>query len=120
MSIPEGGAAVGIGANDGGGPRSHPAFAPEPADLVKLPSVTAGQADSARPAGRAGEPLIGRVIEPLADGLYRVELADGHKVLVHLAGKARIQAVRILPGDRVELELSAADPGRGRILRRLA
>jgi len=66
------------------------------------------------------EPLIGRVIEPLPDSLYRVELDDGHRVLCHPAGKARLQAVRILPGDRVHVELSAADPGRGRILQRLA
>lgn len=66
------------------------------------------------------EPLIGRVIEPLPDSLYRVELEDGHRVLCHPAGKARLQAVRILPGDRVHIELSAADPGRGRILQRLA
>jgi translation initiation factor IF-1 len=67
-----------------------------------------------------GEPLVGRVIEPLPDALYRVELDSGHKVLCHPAGKARLQAVRILPGDRVQVELSAADPGRGRILQRLA
>ena len=65
------------------------------------------------------EPLVGRVIEPLPDALYRVELDGGHKVLCHLAGKARLHAVRILPGDRVQVQLSAADPGRGRILQRL-
>ena len=99
---------------------SEQRFAPEDGDLVNSPSVTAGQADSTRPTVGSREPLIGRVIEPLPDALYRVELSDGHKVLVHPAGKARFQAVRILPGDRVEVELSAADPGRGRILRRLA
>ncbi|HYA00610.1 MAG TPA: hypothetical protein VEK76_09695, partial [Candidatus Binatia bacterium] len=52
---------------------------------------------------RADEPLVGRVIEPLPDALYRVELASGHKVLCHPAGKARLQAVRILPGDRVQV-----------------
>ncbi len=88
--------------------------------LVYSAPVAARQPDSARPMTRADEPLVGRVIEPLADALYRVELADGHKVLCHPAGKARLQAVRILPGDRVSVELSAADPGRGRILQRLA
>jgi translation initiation factor IF-1 len=67
-----------------------------------------------------GEPLVGRVIEPLPNALYRVELDNGHKVLAHPAGKARLQAVRILPGDRVQVELSATDPGRGRILQKLA
>ena len=83
--------------------------------------AAAVQPDSARPPQRSvTEPLIGRVIEPLPDALYRVELDDGHRVLCHPAGKARLQAVRILPGDRVKVELSAADPGRGRILQRLA
>ena len=81
--------------------------------------VAAGQPDSARPTGR-GAPLLGRVIEPLPNALYRVELDNGHKVLAHTAGKARMQAVRILPGDRVSVELSTADPGRGRIIQRLA
>ncbi len=54
--------------------------------------------DSARPvSGREG-PSVGRVIEPLPNALYRVELEDGHRVLAHPAGKARLQAVRILPG----------------------
>lgn len=75
--------------------------------------------DSVRPvSGREG-PLVGRVIEPLPNALYRVELEDGHRVLAHPVGKARLQAVRILPGDRVSIELSAGDPGRGRILQRL-
>ena len=72
------------------------------------------------PGAGVTEPLIGRVIEPLPDALYRVELDGGHKVVCHLAGKARLQAVRILPGDRVTIQTSAADPGRGRILQRLA
>ena len=82
---------------------------------LRLPS---NQSPHASTSGVA-EPLIGRVIEPLPDSLYRVELDDGHRVLCHPAGKARLQAVRILPGDRVQVELSAADPGRGRILQRL-
>jgi translation initiation factor IF-1 len=63
--------------------------------------------------------LVGRVIETLPNALYRIELDDGHRVLAHTAGRARLQAVRILPGDRVELQISAADPGRGRIIQRL-
>lgn len=74
----------------------------------------------ARPVTGRGEPLVGRVIETLPSGLYRVELEDGHKVLVHPSGKARLWAVRILPGDRVQVEISATDTGRGRLLRRLA
>ena len=88
--------------------------------LVYSAAVAARQPDSACPVTGTGEPLVGRVIEALPDALYRVELANGHKVLCHPAGKARLQAVRILPGDRVQVELSAADPGRGRIIQRLA
>ena len=105
-----------------GGGMTHDAaatFARE-GSLVYSAAVAARQPDSARPMTRADEPLVGRVIEPLPDALYRVELADGHKVLCHPAGKARLQAVRILPGDRVQVELSTADPGRGRIVQRLA
>ena len=84
-------------------------------------AVVAGrQPDSARLVSERRAPLVGRVIEPLPNALYRVELEDGHKVLAHTAGRARMQAVRILPGDRVHVELSTADPGRGRIIQRLA
>ena len=84
-------------------------------------AVVAGpQPDSARLVSERPAPLVGRVIEPLPNALYRVELENGHKVLAHTAGRARMQAVRILPGDRVHVELSTADPGRGRIIQRLA
>jgi len=95
-------------------------LAPPQAHELYSPAVAAGQPDSARPESGRAAPLLGRVIEPLPNALYRVELEDGHKVLAHTAGKARIQAVRILPGDRVHVELSAVDPGRGRIIQRLA
>jgi translation initiation factor IF-1 len=83
-------------------------------------AVAGRQPDSARLVSERRAPLVGRVIEPLPNALYRVELEDGHKVLAHTAGRARMQAVRILPGDRVHVELSTADPGRGRIIQRLA
>jgi translation initiation factor IF-1 len=82
-------------------------------------SLVGSRPDSACPMSGRDVPLVGRVIEPLPNALYRVELEDGHRVLAHPAGKARLQAVRILPGDRVSVELSAGDPGRGRILQRL-
>jgi len=92
------------------------------ADRIPIysPFVAELQPSSVRPLTGRGEPLVGRVIEPLPNALYRVELENGHKVLAHPAGKARLQAVRILPGDRVQVELSATDPGRGRILQKLA
>jgi translation initiation factor IF-1 len=57
----------------------------------------------------------GEVIEPLPNAMFRVELANGHKVLAHISGKIRLHYIRILPGDRVLVELSPYDLGRGRI-----
>jgi translation initiation factor IF-1 len=94
--------------------------APETRGDIYFAFVAGRQPDSARLVSERGAPLVGRVIEPLPNALYRVELEDGHKVLAHTAGRARMQAVRILPGDRVHVELSTADPGRGRIIQRLA
>ena len=61
----------------------------------------------------------GRVVEPLPNGMFRVELASGHKVLAHISGKIRMHYIKILPGDKVLIELSPYDLGRGRITYRL-
>lgn len=60
----------------------------------------------------------GKVIEPLPNAMFRVELENGHKILAHVSGKIRMNFIRILPGDRVLLELSPYDLTRGRILYR--
>ena len=60
----------------------------------------------------------GRVLETLPNATFRVELANGHKVLAHVSGKMRMNFIRILPGDSVTLELSPYDLNRGRIVRR--
>lgn len=57
----------------------------------------------------------GTVIEPLPNAMFRVELDNGHVVLAHISGKMRKYYIRILPGDRVTVELSPYDLGRGRI-----
>jgi translation initiation factor IF-1 len=57
----------------------------------------------------------GTVVEPLPNAMFRVELADGHKVLAHISGKIRLHYIRILPGDKVLVELSPYDLSRGRI-----
>jgi len=62
--------------------------------------------------------LEGTVIEPLPNAMFRVELANGHKVLAHVSGKIRMNFIRILPGDRVTVELSPYDLTRGRIVYR--
>jgi translation initiation factor IF-1 len=57
----------------------------------------------------------GTVVEPLPNAMFKVELANGHKVLAHVSGKIRMNFIRILPGDRVTVELSPYDLSRGRI-----
>ena len=57
----------------------------------------------------------GTVVEPLPNAMFRVELENGHKVLAHISGKMRMHYSRILPGDRVQVELTPYDLGRGRI-----
>ena len=57
----------------------------------------------------------GVVVEPLPNAVFRVELANGHKVLAHISGKIRLHYIRILPGDKVLVELSPYDLSRGRI-----
>ena len=57
----------------------------------------------------------GTVVEPLPNAMFRVELANGYRVLAHISGKIRMHYIRILPGDRVLIELSPYDLSRGRI-----
>ncbi len=66
----------------------------------------------------AKEELIeteGKIIEALPNAMFRVELENGHVVLAHVSGKMRMNFIRILPGDKVKLELSPYDLNRGRI-----
>ncbi len=57
----------------------------------------------------------GTVIEALPNAMFQVELQNGHKILAHISGKLRMNFIRILPGDKVTVELSAYDLSRGRI-----
>jgi translation initiation factor IF-1 len=59
--------------------------------------------------------LEGRVIEPLPNAMFRVELENGHQVLAHISGKMRMHYIRIIRGDRVQVELTPYDLSRGRI-----
>ena len=61
----------------------------------------------------------GTVVEALPNATFRVELPNGHRVLAHISGKIRVHYIRILPGDRVLIELSPYDLSRGRITYRL-
>jgi translation initiation factor IF-1 len=62
--------------------------------------------------------IEGSVVEALPNAMFRVELANGHKVLAHISGKMRQHYIRILPEDRVVVELSPYDLSRGRIVYR--
>ena len=57
----------------------------------------------------------GTIVESLPNAYFRVELENGHKVLAHISGKMRMHYIRILPGDRVQVELTPYDLSRGRI-----
>ena len=61
----------------------------------------------------------GKVVEPLPNAMFRVELPNGHKVLAHISGKIRMHYIKVLAGDTVLIELSPYDLSRGRITYRL-
>jgi len=68
---------------------------------------------------KAAIEVEGRVVESLPNAMFRVELPNGHMVLAHISGKIRVHYIKILPGDKVLIELSPYDLGRGRITYRL-
>ena len=72
-----------------------------------------------RVAKRDAIEVEGTVVEPLPNTMFAVELENGHRVLAHISGKLRMNFIRILPGDRVRVELSPYDLTRGRITYRL-
>jgi translation initiation factor IF-1 len=63
--------------------------------------------------------VTGTVIEPLPNAMFRVELENGHRILAHISGKMRMHFIKILPGDKVTVELSPYDLTRGRITYRV-
>lgn len=61
----------------------------------------------------------GKVVEPLPNARFRVQLENGHMILAHISGKMRMHYIRILPGDSVKVEMSPYDLSRGRITYRI-
>ena len=61
----------------------------------------------------------GHVVEPLPNAMFKVELDNGHVILAHVSGKMRMHYIRILPGDRVKIEMTPYDLTKGRIVTRL-
>lgn len=62
--------------------------------------------------------LEGKVLEPLPNAMFTVELENGHKILAHISGKMRMNYIKILPGDTVTVQMSPYDLSRGRIVYR--
>jgi translation initiation factor IF-1 len=77
--------------------------------------LPAGEKDMAKEEALEVE---GVVIETLPNAMFRVELENGHRVLGHISGKMRKHFIKILPGDKVRIELSPYDLSRGRIVYR--
>ena len=59
--------------------------------------------------------LEGKVVETLPNAMFKVELENGHQILAHISGKLRMNFIKILPGDKVKIEMSPYDLTRGRI-----
>ena len=59
--------------------------------------------------------IEGTIVESLPNAMFQVELANGHKILAHISGKLRMNFIRILPGDKVTVEMSPYDLSKGRI-----
>lgn len=83
------------------------------------PARTPEREDDTPVAKKDAIEVEGTVIEPLPNTMFAVELENGHRVLAHISGKLRMNFIRILPGDRVRVELSPYDLTRGRITYRL-
>ncbi|HXJ67366.1 MAG TPA: translation initiation factor IF-1 [Verrucomicrobiae bacterium] len=69
-------------------------------------------------AKEEGIQVEGTVVESLPNATFRVELENGHKLLAHISGKMRMHFIKILPGDKVTVEMSPYDLSRGRIVYR--
>jgi translation initiation factor IF-1 len=78
-----------------------------PAKVAAIPGMGLAKKDAIE--------VEGVVVEPLPNAMFRVQLDSGHKVLAHVSGKIRMNFIRILPGDKVRVELSPYDLTRGRI-----
>ncbi|MDA3815504.1 MAG: translation initiation factor IF-1 [Patescibacteria group bacterium] len=63
--------------------------------------------------------LEGEIVELLPSTMFRVQLENGHIVLAHISGKMRIHFIKLMPGDKVEIEMSPYDLTKGRITKRL-
>ena len=58
----------------------------------------------------------GRIVEALSNAMFRVELENGHEIIAHISGKMRMHYIKILPGDKIKVEMSPYDLSKGRIV----
>ncbi len=95
---------------------------PDPQEDLNPERVYNSQLGVSRPKGARRAPVgptsvvEGTVVEALPSALYTIRLATGHRILAHVAPRARVHFIRLVPGDRVRVELSPYDTGRGRIV----
>jgi len=82
-------------------------------------SAEAHESGKNTPQSKETIELEGRVIEALPSAVFRIQLTSGQEILAHLAGRLRVNRIRVLPGDKVRIELTPYDLTRGRIIRRL-
>ena len=88
------------------------------ADGKAIITIPGGGGGSSVETKEEGVQVEGTVVEPLPNAMFRVELENGHRVLAHISGKMRMNFIKILPGDKVTVELSPYDLTRGRIVYR--
>jgi translation initiation factor IF-1 len=87
-----------------------------PADVSRVRGVVFVVEEAALPKPKEDAIVLeGTIVESLPNAMFRVELENGHKVLAHISGKMRMHYIRILPGDKVQVELTPYDLNRGRI-----
>jgi len=82
---------------------------------IGLDTVSKGRDKRSLMAKEEAIEVEGTVVESLPNAMFRVELENGHKVLAHVSGKMRMNFIKILPGDKVKMELSPYDLTKGRI-----
>ena len=82
-------------------------------------SVPGESLASSKPSNKDVIEVEGTVSEALPNAMFKVELQNGHEVLAHISGKMRMNFIRVVPGDKVLVELSPYDLKRGRITRRV-
>ncbi len=87
---------------------------PAPGGRLRLPRERVKENNLPKPKEDAFT-VEGTVVEPLPNAMFRVELENGYKVLAHSSGKMRMHRIRILPGDKVQVEITPYDMTRGRI-----